>query len=1341
MRKIYLLLTAAMLLIGSSTLWAAGHEAPQVEGDVASIEYKDVTTYYDNIADALTDWKTSEKNTNVTDKLLTLLSDCEYTSGATFTLNTSSSNKNTHHKLDLNGHKLTWNFPCTKPVTTNKSALEVTKYSTLTIVDESSDKTGGINFKATNVLAKFCGLKLFDSNSNVSAEIKGGTFSATNSDGEASSLYLKSQIKDNIAISDNARFNGVYVYDHNSYTPNAKQCLNGNENGNSRGGLYYPRPEFEYVEPGYVYEQTTEEVEGELGKYYYKIVKAESGSSYIAIVDGDVYTNTDDIWALDKDVTVQILQSSAEAPFIIPSTFNHTVTISAENDLFIENSGNVKFATDGFASLNLTNNGTAAFDGGTFNYPVINNSGNVTIASACKFKLDETTGLFSGTGKFTFSVNSTVSEVAYKQLKELDVVLPDATKWCVEGVIQDTKTRKYLPDYYKVVLDKDIVATVGSEYYTKLDEAARVSSNDNTPVVLYANHDGDITFNSYTNLDSDVHIEMNGKNITSSINCYFYQVKGLLKITNEKTSGGVIHSSRGCSLTECQSVIRIYGRDENDGTTGLYIGKNVTIENQGDGYGITILNKQSGNKKCYGVTVNIEGSVFANVGIAINGTVTEGTPEITIANDAVLKGYGDAANCPNEACIYAAGYGIWNIGAATLKAGTPIYAKSGEININGATIEACGEYAAPVANSGGFNPTGDAIIIDSHEDYAGNVTLSVYGNSTVTSKNGYAIQEALTKMDESKAIGLTIEGGSFAGAKGTVKLSDEFAQALIDGSDASGNWKLNGVTSGKYTAKPEVVADGYEVVVTSDAQFPYSVKRMTEPIIPQESTEYITENTTIATVRTVGTTVEDKFAVVVKSGVTYEVEGMVVGNNAETEAKVVVEPGATLIVGASGIITHKAGNLILKADKEHGTAKLIFKDANSANTNPLATVELYLRARTVDAEAKTQLWQHYGLPVSYDEGLTSVEKNFGVNYNNWIVGKGWKYVTGDDMLSQGAWAGHNITTNASVEGSVIRFKGQLIGRDNKGLDFVPGYSCFTNSYTAPLSLRSLRSKLNASGVADPTIWIYDVSYAPTFRFVNNSFKDTEFLDKGIAAMQAYFIPSEANGHSLTIDYDNDVIGFNNGSVKDAEVSEYNGGTIVLSDGFNESEVIITEGDDFSDAFDRGWDANLMEGVIPAIYVADGSAKYASFATNAIEGKKISIMTNNSTEYSLSFKFLEGKAFKLKDLASGAEVEVSAENVYRFTAEANSTIERFELIEGSVAANETDADAIKIWVANEALNIAGAAEGDAIEVINLAGVKVLSATATGETVQSISLSGIASGAYIVKAGAATVKVIK
>ena len=80
-------------------------------------------------------------------------------------------------------------------------------------------------------------------------------------------------------------------------------------------------------------------------------------------------------------------------------------------------------------------------------------------------------------------------------------------------------------------------------------------------------------------------------------------------------------------------------------------------------------------------------------------------------------------------------------------------------------------------------------------------------------------------------IGLTVTDGAeganaFAGAKGTMVFSDSFAQALRDGSIDAGTgveWVQNAITSGKYSAMPEVVADGYMVAFTGDVMFPYEV--------------------------------------------------------------------------------------------------------------------------------------------------------------------------------------------------------------------------------------------------------------------------------------------------------------------------------------------------------------------------------------------------------------------------------------------------------------------------------------------------------------------------------------
>lgn len=1233
------------------------------------------------IDEAIAAWKTNGG-------FLKLESDCEYESTSALSLTKTQT-------LDLSGFSLTFK-------TKAADAITLANGASLTIVDGSEGDAGSLSSVSTSTSQT----DIIWAKSGSTLIIEEGTFSVSNTNGKTVyALYLNSGTTGSISIA-----GGVFENDNKTFTSNI---------GIISGGKFAVQPAYYTPVEGKIFEK----VDG-----YYQL----ADGTYFVSVDNVGYSTIEDFNnALSSDPTKYSTVAVFENKDITIPEGKYAIltqTTSGQENGTFTNNGDVKLSSSQtWTSGAIINNATMAISSGTWKGTEITNNSALTISAAtwndAQILNDGEMSISGGTWNDAALTNNGTATISGGRFKtELYDNLTAAGAALADGCAAYT----YYSDatYKQVLAEANVVATVSDgenvKAFTSISTAISYSSKEHPAVVAK-----DCTFSaSVSSTGADRYLNLNGYTLTQTSSAYVR--KGALTIEGEGT------------INYTGSDVAFWVIGSNNATAENYsvlnIGEKVTY-NALNGYGICS-DQYSSSKSSYGVVVNIAGTVNSRYfAIYVNGNVqalTGNVPVYNVAKTAKLT------SVPSIA-MYAAGYAIWNI-EGELSGDTPIYVKAGTVNLNGAKVTATGAKVAPVPNGNGANNTGDAIILDSKKGYAGTIVLNVTGETELVSENGYALHEALTDLNKTATIGLAIESGAFEGGAGAVEISPAFAAAMEDGSQGE-QWTLNAVVGGKYSSMPEVVADGYEVVVTADAQFPYSVQRMTEPIIPQESTEYITENTTSATVRTVGTTETDKFAVIVKSGVTYEVEGLVVGNNAETEAKVVVEPGATLIVGASGIITHKAGNLILKADREHGTAKLIFKDANSINTNPLATVELYLRARTLNAETKAQLWQHYGLPVSYDEGLTSVEKNFGVNYNNWIVGRGWKYVAGTDMLSEGAWAGHNITTNASVEGSIIRFKGQLVGRDNKELDFVPGYSCFTNSYSAPLSLRSLRSKLNASGVAEPVIWIYDVSYAPTFRLVNNSFKDNDFLDKGIASMQAFFIPSESSAHSLTIDYQNDVIGFSNGSVKEAEVSEYNGGTIVLSDGFNNAELIITEGDEFSDAYDRGWDANLMPGITPAIFVAEGTAKYASLATNAIEGKKISIITNNATEYTLSFKFLEGKAFKLKDLASGAEIEVSAESTYRFTAEANSTIERFELLEGTVAANEADANSVNVWVANNNLNIAGAAEGDAIEAINLAGVKIISAAATGEAVQAISLSGIASGAYIVKVGAATVKVIK
>ncbi|MDY6373335.1 MAG: hypothetical protein SPK61_05745 [Bacteroidales bacterium] len=895
--------------------------------------------------------------------------------------------------------------------------------------------------------------------------------------------------------------------------------------------------------------------------------------------------------------------------------------------------------------------------------------------------------------------------------------------------------------------------------------AALNASSSETRAVLQKNIT--VNFGGTVNKGSAYYLDLNGHEIQTSID-WFWDVFGLFDIGG---TGTIL--STYISPGKSGSMIWVWGSTNPNEPYNcvLNIGENVTIKSvdQQNVYAITVYGPKSDRSCSYGVEINVNGKIQTGSGITISGNIqkiTGNVPVININDGAVIKG--NIGEDGGGKCLYPAGYGIWNVGKATLIANNPIHAKAGIINLNGTTITATRDFYSPITYYGnGGEPTGNAIAIESNPGYAGNIAININNGATIVSKSGYALEESIVcKEDQdckntTNQICLTVIDGenavnAFSGAKGTMSFSDDFAQALKDGvigepTSEDVKWVQNAITGGKYSAMPEVVADGYMVKMTSDAQFPYEIVAKTEETGITDITA-ITQDTT----EPADYTVKKGTGLIVRTGNTLKITGkLFIGEDENWPAQVTVEPGATLIAG-DGIEINASNEalfknaLVLQADKENGTASLLFGTGAIGDVNPIASVEMYMYGHLLSEGAdetnpQNFKWQHFGLPI-YSDG--DIEKTMPVWYFDWNVKNGWVRVSGADIKGEGPWAIHNTTTNLVNEGSKFVFKGNLIGNQNvtTTLDRA-GYFGFANSYTAPLSMGSVINKLKANGL-EAGIWLYDASgdLAEFTAYNVGSIEDDG--DKGVLPMQAFFMFNKAGGSkSIEIDYATDVYNFkpadgSAGAAYRAAEADVNGGKITLSDGVEAATLTIREAESFSDEYDNGYDMYQMEstGMIQ-IYAIQGDSKLASIATNSINGKEIAIVTKANTEYTLSFSKLKGNAFKLTDIASGADIEVGEDKTYTFTASANSTIVRFRLGEGEVSAEEADANAINVWVANNALNIAGAAEGDAIELINLAGVKVLSATATGEAVQSISLSGIASGAYIVKAGAATVKVIK
>ena len=181
--------------------------------------------------------------------------------------------------------------------------------------------------------------------------------------------------------------------------------------------------------------------------------------------------------------------------------------------------------------------------------------------------------------------------------------------------------------------------------------------------------------------------------------------------------------------------IRLKGEnpDATANSTHLTIAQNVTLTD-------TMIMLSSGNVKAnYGSQVDVYGTLTGNAArwlVQINGNISndKNAPVINIHDGAVVSGGKTTA-------LYLAGNGITNIDKATVSGPSGIIIKAGELNLNGAQLTATGGYEAANPSDTGAASTGAGIQIESYEPpYQGDITLNI-ADSTVSSTNGYAMQE------------------------------------------------------------------------------------------------------------------------------------------------------------------------------------------------------------------------------------------------------------------------------------------------------------------------------------------------------------------------------------------------------------------------------------------------------------------------------------------------------------------------------------------------------------------------------------------------------------------------
>ena len=236
----------------------------------------------------------------------------------------------------------------------------------------------------------------------------------------------------------------------------------------------------------------------------------------------------------------------------------------------------------------------------------------------------------------------------------------------------------------------------------------------------------DIILNSYQEIDAagkEIIIDLGKYTITRKTGSTFSLENGDLTI---KGNGGKIISENGLG----NGSFYVFG----SGNTHLTIEKGVTLS--GDSPLVI-----SNNGVNTGIVVDIYGDIINDIkpevssvdtsAIAVHGLVKTGNPKINI--------YGNVKS-NFDAGIYQAGDSTINLmPGSSVSGASGIVIKSGDLNINGATVTATGKSSDGVSSGSGFTSTGAAIQIDSNSVYAGDINISIE-DSSIASENGNSIQ-------------------------------------------------------------------------------------------------------------------------------------------------------------------------------------------------------------------------------------------------------------------------------------------------------------------------------------------------------------------------------------------------------------------------------------------------------------------------------------------------------------------------------------------------------------------------------------------------------------------------
>lgn len=405
------------------------------------------------------------------------------------------------------------------------------------------------------------------------------------------------------------------------------------------------------------------------------------------------------------------------------------------------------------------------------------------------------------------------------------------------------------------------------------------------------------------------------------------------------------------------------------------------------------------------------------------------------------------------------------------------------------------------------------------------------------------------------------------------------------------------------------------------------------------------------------------------------------GLDVQGESQVIVEPTAALVIGEGGIVTSKPENIIIQAD-EDGAASLLLDPAITVNQTPELTVKMTVPAEHAGYEMhgsdKYRHWHRFAMPVEHMAATWVKDPDVPTYLYGWdYANQKWAQVGVTEMVP---FAGYTlspdkeISTNTAV---TYTFKGQLLGNTNCTLNLNHhGYNFFGNSYTGYISILKLVEQIMGDAKIDGTVWMWD---GETYQGVALAgLEERPYLyepwQKEVAPMQTFVLRLTGDDFSSTdINYADAIWGnprydaaktaLNAAPARRAEINDDAIIRMTIEANGQKESVVMIENSNYSDAYDRGYDAiKYMNENSFNTYVGINGENYGTVATDNLEGKMLNIKTNNELAYSITFDFVAGEEYALRDNLTGNVIAIEEGATYEFAAQPNSTVEgRFEIV--------------------------------------------------------------------------------